>query len=660
MIYDVTAAPYNGQRYATRAAALAGSHLGDALRAACLAAHNAGGGVVLIPSGWYLCDRGFDIRALSNVRVQGEGMDITNIVAAASLDGRDNYFYNDVFMGLNFTAYDPVKGGYPWKNLGVTDMTIDCTLQNPSGIVPNSGFGRSLAGVEIMNVDEAYIKRVKIIGAYGNGAVISSADPRLVDGNGIRVGVLDPIIDDCVFESCIRGPLPQYAGPRTPEGITGTVIQIGAALGGRIRNPQFRNSGGPIIDRFNCDGLVVDGGSADGFGATPVGTNADGTEPTFSQGVNFIRSDFGLKNCKVLDFTFRNGGGIYDKGAMVEYFFNGNIRTPGPQGCTYENIVMRNAKGQLQIQAPAVTGPGGQYGHRKPTDKYTHPVMIQFQEWVAGGVTVSVLRAGSGAWVPLPISPNGVIVIRRNDTIAVNYANGAWNWAWYLCPNADYPGIHLSGGSEPGFPGTNTDCILSNILIEKPGMMGVEIIDGVCPTIDNVKVRNPGVAGNQTAFALKASNPLEAETGTRRGIITQSDAIDTRAVSQLWAFVQGDGQGKSKDNRIFDNWIGQRAAGSPYAMQDLDRSNYNKDNKGPGGNSSVTGYAPPIPVSNTEIFNPFNVDCLVAIQGATWVGAGKFGATAYVGSTTFAYVPQGECIRIVHAGAASWVWAAVV
>jgi hypothetical protein len=488
MIYDVTAAPYNGQRYSNSVDALAGIGLDTVIRSACLDAHNAGGGTVIIPSGWYLCDNGFDISALSNVHIKGEGKGLTNIVASVNLDGRANLTHNDVFMGLNFTAYDSVNGGYVWKNVGVSDMTIDCSLQNPTGILPNSGFGRSLAAVEIMNVDNAFIKNIEVIGAFGNGCVISSADPRLYGTNGVRIGVLNPVIEDCTFVNCIRGVLPQYAGTDTPEGITGTVIQIGAAVGGRIHNTRFIKSGGPIIDRFNCDGLDINGVDVTGFSATPVGTNSTGTN-FYTQGVNHIRSDFGLVNSRLRNVVMRNGGGIYEKGIMVPVFFNGEVRTPGPQRCLYENIVIENACGRLQITPPGITSSGGQYAHRKSTDKYTHPVLIQFSGWTSAGITVSVKKAGTSTWVSLPLSATGSVVVRRNDTIAVMYNTPNWNWAWYLCPNIDLPGIHFDGGTAPGYPGTARDNTLKDYYVSTPGTVHLEVVDGVDNTITNGKHR---------------------------------------------------------------------------------------------------------------------------------------------------------------------------
>lgn len=120
-------------------------------------------------------------------------------------------------------------------------MKVDCSLQNPNGIITDPpSFGRSLAAVEIMNVDNAFIKRVEVIGAFGNGLVISSADPRIYDDNGKRVGVLGPVIEDIDLIGCIRGLLPQYPGPDTADGIIGTAIQIGAAVGGRIRTRPSR------------------------------------------------------------------------------------------------------------------------------------------------------------------------------------------------------------------------------------------------------------------------------------------------------------------------------------------------------------------------------------------------------------------------------------
>lgn len=655
--FVVTAAPYNGPVYTSRAAALAGVHLGTALRQACLDAHAQGGGIVYIPAGWYLCDRGFDIRALSNVHIMGAGKGITNIVAAASLDGRDNDFYNDVFMGLNFTAYDAVKGGYVWKNLGVSDMTIDCMLQNPNAIVLDPpAFGRSLAAVEIMNVDSAFIKRVEVIGAYGNGLVISSADPRLYDANGVRVGVLDPVMEDNDFIGCLRGLLPQYPGPETPGGITGTVIQIGAAVGGHIHRSKFRNSGGPLIDRFNCDGLDIDGVDVDGFGTTPVGTNASGTS-YYTQGVNHIRSDFGLKNGRVRNVVMRNGGGVYDRGMMVPTFFNGEIRTPGPSGCVYENITIEDAKGKLQIAAPALGGSGEHYTHRGAFDKYTHPVMIQFYNWEVAGVTVSLNRGGLGTWTALPISPNGVIVIRRSDEIAVMYTAAGWSWAWFLCPNADQAGLHLDGGSVTGHIGSARNNVIQNCNIKGAGSHAIEIVDGLDNIIQDSKLLNVGLTAERFGVLAVASYPAESGAGSSRNICLRNSASDDRNVSRLAGLWSSDAV--SQNNRIEDNWIGVLYPGATVAgVKSSSPTNFHKGNKGPGSSSSVLGAQPSMSAPNADFPNPFNFDCYVTVAGATALATGKLGATAANGSSTFAHVPHGECIRVSHGGGAQWTWVA--
>lgn len=467
--------------YTSRAEALSGTfclgeYIDDFLSA------NTGPLDIVLPTGFIKVSKSVNLAGRSNINLKGSGRGLTTVVAASTLNGSNNIHKNDVIHALNWTPYDTVKGGYPNKNIRVSDMTIDCMEQNFSGITPQiiaGKLGYSLAAVEIMNVDDASIERVEIIGAYGNGAVISSADPRLFDENDVRVGISNPVMRDVVFRDCLRGLLPQYWGELTPDGITGTVIQVGASLGGVISDIVIERPSGPAIDRFNCQGLVVERVLVDGYGIYPVGASYTSDQP-FQQIVGAVRSDFGLIDCTLRDVTFRNCGGVYDVGNPVAFFQTGNIPTPGPQRCTYDNIRFKNPSGRLQISPPILGNAGELIKHKYGGYVHTYPIEVT----IIGGSSVSgiIYRHGNESPVTLPIV-NNKFVLRKNDMVQLQWSTKP-SWNWHIVPNLGSPEISIHGGSGSGITQYARDNLISNVAgKDRPE---IQVIDGVNTTIMNI------------------------------------------------------------------------------------------------------------------------------------------------------------------------------
>lgn len=488
--------------YATREQAIAS---GDSLHVsiACALAGNSSAQSIVLPAGYFLVSQSINLAGRSNIHISGAGRGLTVLVAASSLNGSDNLAFNDVIQALNWTPYDPVKGGYPNKNISVSDLTIDCTDQNFSGITPAiiaAKVGYSLAGIEIMNVDNASVERVEIIGAYGNGCVISSADPRAFDANGVRVGVSNPVMREMVFTDCLRGLLPQYNGPQTPDGITGTVIQVGAAVGGSLRDIVITRPSGPAIDRFNCLGLVVENILVDGYGLYPVGASPT-SSVRFQQCVGAIRSDFGLIDCVVRDVVFRGIGGIFDTGNPLAFFQNAGIPTPGPNGCLYENIHLDNPAGVLQIPAPAIGNPMALIHHRSPGDTYTYPVLVTL---IGGsGISGIIYRNGQQSPVTLPMT-NNTFVMRLNDMVQLQWQT-APTWMWQLVPNIDFGGISIFGGSGDHINQQAKDNTIRNVSCRNAATNAIAIVDGYNTIIEDIVAENTGIDHAIAPILLAAS-----------------------------------------------------------------------------------------------------------------------------------------------------------
>ncbi len=95
----------------------------------------------------------------SNVEFFGDGP-ATRLICTSALNGSDANRFNDVFNANNLTV---PFGSYQW-GLTWRDMTIDCTLQNASGVPHGQSLGTNLCAIECQNVDAVQFKRLRIRG----------------------------------------------------------------------------------------------------------------------------------------------------------------------------------------------------------------------------------------------------------------------------------------------------------------------------------------------------------------------------------------------------------------------------------------------------------------------------------------------------------------
>lgn len=149
-----------------------------AINLAVDAIRDAGGGTLWLPYGTYLVASAIDVRAMSNLVIDGDPGTI--IKATAAFDASDNILKSSIIMGLNFTGTAPPTGRL-YKNITITEnITVDGTLQNVANLPPGAigNFGYNMCSIEIMDVDNVSIY-AKSLGAYGNGPVISTHDPRV-------------------------------------------------------------------------------------------------------------------------------------------------------------------------------------------------------------------------------------------------------------------------------------------------------------------------------------------------------------------------------------------------------------------------------------------------------------------------------------------------
>lgn len=303
------------------------------------------GGFIFFPAGTYITSSSLllgkvsanRLLGYSNLTIRGAGIGATVIKCTAALNGSDHITKNDVFNANNVSSSDPYGSSPYVENIWIMDMTIDCSSQNTAQVAGK--LGTNLCAIEYQNVHAAGAIRVKVIKACGNAIVSGSIDPTM---KGALKGAW---IEDCVFESCLTAPLPQY------NNITGSVIQYGAMRGGVIRGCGFLNSGGPAIDIFNCEGTIVESNYFQG-GARK--------SPDQSQTVNSIHSDFGLVRCIIKNNVMEQAGPIMLDGMMTPLqgytYVNPNPPTgvPGPNGCIIQGNIIRptqSNKGSRNINA---------------------------------------------------------------------------------------------------------------------------------------------------------------------------------------------------------------------------------------------------------------------------------------------------------------------
>lgn len=465
------------------------------------------GGAVYFPRAAvaWTCGSGLNLTGLSFVTLFGDPGYVSIIKATAALNGSNNADKNDLIYALNFTG-SATSTGYAQSNIVIQDLTLDCTLMSASGVpawnpMAGGSYGRSLAAFENLNVDYCTCRRLRVLGAFGNGLVHGTSDPRLFNDAGQNNGLRNPIMEDIVFIGCVRGVLPQYGSVDRPLGITGDCMQIGSCLGGRISRIYVLNPGGPAIDIFNVSGLTIEDVYVEGFGVTPSGAKTTTGTPV-QQIIGGIHSDFGCVNVSFRRITFNGSGGFLLGGNMSNVNpFNGNTRTPGPQYCKFEDIDMYRPMGKLQIAAPTFVASGNTYSQ---TLYATIPTLVQFLD-LGTGLSYQYRRGTDGTFGSVKNSFTGygfgtgqTLILWPGDAIAISYTT-APVWTWYLTPNIGFPGIQLLGGSLMGYVGQALGNKFKKVSIREPGQDAIQIYDGTRNVFEDVYVENVGANASASA-----------------------------------------------------------------------------------------------------------------------------------------------------------------
>ena len=451
-------------------------------------------GIVTIPAGNYIVNTSIDLLNKSNITLEGKGIGITTLKATSELNGSDHVTKNNV---INVNNLSIPHGSYP-KNVTIRNMSIDCSLQNPGGIPSNALYGYNLCGVEIQNVDNAVVDRVEVINAFGNGIVIASIDPLL------SAAVINPVITNCILDNVCRGILPQY-------GITGSVIQVGAAKGGRVSNNHITNSGAPWIDAFNCYGVYFDQNYVEGINNTPFG-------PGQKKGA--FHSDFGLDNCFITNNFMLNAGGIIINGNKTQgLFFTGGLPTHSAYNCT--------------VSGNKVVGHG--------TSPYTAPPVPNSNvEILTPDLPIlAILNGIATVWinnVQQRLSGIGMrtFAITPKSFLKVVYSDKP-SWVWRVAPNLFVPHYRLLGGSTSTILGQACFNQITNNTSECAPSEAFACYDGFGNDYKFNKVLNCGHSnGRGIAFAAYDSRTGAVGTGSKNNNYLGNTIFDTHDASMLF------------------------------------------------------------------------------------------------------------------------------
>lgn len=445
-----------------------------AIIACCAALSAAGGGIAMGGAKTYWVASSVNVTAMSNVTLAGAGMDKTIIKCSAALNGSDNLLKNDLICALNFGATAP----YAFKNINVLDMTLDCANQNPSGVPVGATAGYSLAGIELQNVDFVTIARVRILKAFGNGAVCGSLVPTQAQA------VRGCVIRDCIFDTCVRGVLPQYKTPGVaPAGLCGNVIQMGAADRCSIISNIFINPGADAIeiDEF-ANGFVLFN-QITGAGGTPVGAN-NGAGTMFQQRVGGIAAGSHIENTVISKNILKGAGGIWLHGDMGSTYGGGAV--PGPTNCVIADNVIIQPYAPVGVVAPAFPVSGGTF-----TNTNSLPLLAYISGGV--GVTVTIQRGGSGGFVTNALGPAGAVAMAAGDVLSVTYT-GSPTWTHLLAANIFAPGIEITGGSINGASGQAIGNTVRGNKVVLPGTVGMLLVDCSLNTVVENFIQDCGQA----------------------------------------------------------------------------------------------------------------------------------------------------------------------
>lgn len=507
-------------------------------------ANAAGGGTVFMPAGGgYMIDCSVDERTYSDVVLQGAGMEATRWIVTATMDGRDaygggllgaayagtrgnnQYFANSVIHAINNVqlpdppgpnnaptgtsgvAQDPAThvldvpvASYA-RNLSCRDFSIDCTLQTQAN-GPLLAGGWNAAAIEYQDVHNASVYRVKIVGAAGNGIVMSSIDP------GKHAALRGGIIEDCILEDCCDTALISYGN------YTGSVIQYGAMDGGRIAGNQIIRPGNPAIDFFNCRWTDVGPNLISGVLASPIALAAN---------VGSIHSDFGNEECSVHDNTHVETGGIVLLGNGNPQFENDFLGTAGPKRCTIaRNKISGTAK--VAHATPGIYATTSNDPSRRNQTGYD--LGVELTLGVGAALTGVELRSttdgttSATVWTDTGFMPDAsaaaktfrFVIPRGIDTDAngivdtwyypVLTYSGAVSWAWYRLVNGTGPAVSISGGSFGATASVaDRNKLTENVVTGVPGV-GVQLYDAPRNDMLHNDVRDCGSWDRRVAYGF--------------------------------------------------------------------------------------------------------------------------------------------------------------
>lgn len=499
-----------------------------AIIACCSAVSSFGGGVSQGNARKYFINSSINITGMSNIAVQGLGLNKTTIRCGAGLNGSNNFSKNDLICALNFGSTAP----YQFKNITVSDLTLDCTNQNTSGII-TSGGGFNLCGIELQNVDYVTIERVRIIRAFGNGAVCGSLDPHASQA------VTGCVIRDSTFDTCVNGVLPQYTSSTSPAGVTGNAIQMGAANHCSVLRNTFTNCGGDAVEIDNFSNGFIEDNYISGVNNTPVG--ASFTNTTFyQQTVGGIRAGASCFNTVISGNRLIGAGGISLNGDVGGSYGGGSIKGP-----TYNQIlnnVIIQSYGPVAIPTGVPAFPLSGVGYTNP---HSQPLLV----YISGGSvsSVTVQRAG-GSPASQAAGPSAGYAMAAGDTIVVTYT-GSPTWNVLLAPNLFQPGLFLNGGSSGSSVGQAQFNTISGNVISLTGKEGIFLLDSSLNIINNNTVQDvcqtsvlATTGSDYVAFLLNTSSNTNG-AGCSNNDIYDNVIIDDRSPQFLAYNYQDDAPG---------------------------------------------------------------------------------------------------------------------
>lgn len=616
--------------------------------------------------------------------------------------------------GVTATIGLGIPGSYQ-RNLWWTDMTIDCTLQNASGVPAGITAGHNLCAIEAQNVDNARAERVRFLKPFGNGFVSASIDPRQ---SGAVQGAT---VADCIFDQCCTaGVLPQY-------GIVGDAIQYGAMNGGVIRDNKFLNTGAPAIDFFNCVGTEIASNYFSGGGQSAFGA---------SQQMNGIHSDFGAVDCSIHDNVFESAGPILLLGLMLTTAFN-IVSTPGPLRCSIKDnkftdtwryplpsppaipasgatvqpppgsplaLTINGGTGVSVTfngvaQVPSGTG-ANQYavpGYSLPASTTSGSPVVTVSSSLAAatqnnnkisgnGIPAGAYIQSGGGTTSVTMNVPATKTVVNNEVsvmaaVVLTYAT-APTWTWQIAPSLLHGHIGLVGGNVSGYPlgQAVANQLEGNTSMQAP-FDSIRLSDATQTIIKGNTILNPGDWQPAHPFWAEDSGSGVTGGGTYDNIY-EGNYIDDLRPSKTIDAIYRDNNASCVDNRLINNRLPLTSYGMPvfqggsgdpmYSLagptRHLVRGNY-----GPG-NPYGAQAAPAMPASGTALPMPFPFDMEVYITGGTVTQIQRNGTILGFTSGTVLLRAGGadygnitingvvyatdnrDTITLVYTAAPTWVW----